>query len=412
MLVGIDFMPTARCLQMPLTDLALRNAKPKDKPYKLFDGGGLHLLVNPNGSRIWRLAYRFAGKPKQLSFGPYPTVPLVEARQKREESKRQLLAGEDPSAVRKLEKVAASVSSANTFSAVAEEFIERLKGRGIAEVTLAKKRWLLTDLAGPSLGHRPIAEISPFEILSVLQQVERSGRRETARRLRSSIGAVFRFAIATLRAETDPTFPLRDALERPKVRHLSALTDPKALGGLIRAVDEYTGWPTVRSALLFTALTFARPGEVRGARWGEIDVERATWSIPAERMKMRRPHVVPLSRQALAVLADIRPLSGASELIFPSIRSNKKLLSENAMNSALRRMGFTQEEMTSHGFRAAASSILNEKGHSPDVIEAALGHLDSNEVRRAYNRATYWPERVVLMQVWADLLDEFRAMKG
>ncbi|WP_155982194.1 DUF4102 domain-containing protein [Xanthobacter sp. 126] len=178
---------------MPLTDLALRNAKPKDKPYKLFDGGGLHLLVNPNGSRIWRLAYRFAGKPKQLSFGPYPTVPLVEARQKREESKRQLLAGEDPSAVRKLEKVAASVSSANTFSAVAEEFIERLKGRGIAEVTLAKKRWLLTDLAGPSLGHRPIAEISPFEILSVLQQVERSGRRETARRLRSSIGAVFRF---------------------------------------------------------------------------------------------------------------------------------------------------------------------------------------------------------------------------
>ncbi len=332
---------------MPLTDLALRNAKPKDKPYKLFDGGGLHLLVNPNGSRIWRLAYRFAGKPKQLSFGPYPTVPLVEARQKREEAKRQLLAGEDPSAVRKLEKVAASVSSANTFSAVAEEFIERLKGRGIAEVTLAKKRWLLTDLAGPSLGHRPIAEISAFEILSVLQQVERSGRRETARRLRSSIGAVFRFAIATLRAVTDPTFALRDALERPKVRHLSALTDPKALGGLIRAVDEYTGWPTVRSALLFTALTFARPGEVRGARWGEVDVERAIWSIPAERMKMRRPHVVPLSRQALAVLADIRPLTGASELIFPSIRSNKKLLSENAMNSALRRMGFTQEEMTS-----------------------------------------------------------------
>ena len=397
---------------MPLTDLALRNAKPKDKPYKLFDGGGLHLLVNPNGSRIWRLAYRFAGKPKQLSFGPYPTVPLVEARQKREEAKRQLLAGEDPSAVRKLEKVAASVSSANTFSAVAEEFIERLKGRGIAEVTLAKKRWLLTDLAGPSLGHRPIAEISAFEILSVLQQVERSGRRETARRLRSSIGAVFRFAIATLRAETDPTFALRDALERPKVRHLSALTDPKALGGLIRAVGEYTGWPTVRSALLFTALTFARPGEVRGARWGEVDVERATWSIPAERMKMRRPHVVPLSRQALAVLADIRPLTGASELIFPSIRSNKKLLSENAMNSALRRMGFTQDEMTSHGFRAAASSILNEHGHSPDVIEAALGHLDSNEVRRAYNRATYWPERVVLMQVWADLLDEFRGMNG
>ncbi|QRG08724.1 tyrosine-type recombinase/integrase [Xanthobacter dioxanivorans] len=397
---------------MPLTDLALRNAKPKDKPYKLFDGGGLHLLVNPNGSRIWRLAYRFAGKPKQLSFGPYPTVSLAEARQKREEAKKQLLGGEDPSAVRKLEKVAASVSSANTFAAVAEEFIERLRGRGIAEITLAKKRWLLADLAGPSLGHRPISEISAFEVLSVLQQIERSGRRETARRLRSSIGAVFRFAIATLRAENDPTFALRDALERPQVRHISALTDPKALGGLLRAVDEYTGWPTVRSALLFTALTFARPGEVRGARWSEIDFEKAVWSIPAERMKMRRAHMVPLSRQAVAVLNEIRPLTGSSELVFPSIRSNKKLLSENAMNSALRRMGFTQDEMTSHGFRAAASSILNEKGHSPDVIEAALGHLDSNEVRRAYNRATYWPERVVLLQVWADLLDEFRAMKG
>ena len=222
---------------------------------------------------------------------------------------------------------------------------------------------------------------------------------------------MFRFAIATLRAENDPTFALKDALERPRVTHRAALTDPKKLGGLMRAIDEYDGWPTLRSALLFTALTFARPGEVRGARWAEIDFDSATWGIPAERMKMRRPHVVPLSRQAMAVLADIRPLTGASELIFPSIRSNKKLLSENAMNSALRRMGFTQEEMTSHGFRAAASSILNEKGHSPDVIEAALGHLDQNEVRRAYNRATYWPERVVLMQVWADLLDEFRARK-
>lgn len=397
---------------MPLTDLALRNAKPKEKPYKLFDGGGLHLLVNPNGSRIWRLAYRFAGKPKQLSFGPYPTISLADARQKRDDAKRQLLDGEDPSAARKLARVAASVSSANTFSAVAEEFIERLKGRGIAEVTLAKKRWLLIDLAGPSLGHRAIAEISAFEILSVLQQVERSGRRETARRLRSSIGAVFRYAIATLRADNDPTFALRDALERPRVRHLSALTDPKALGGLLRAIDEYTGWPTVRSALLFTALTFARPGEVRGARWSEFDFDKVVWSIPAERMKMRRPHMVPLSRQALAVLADIRRFTGAAELVFPSIRSNKKLLSENAMNSALRRMGFTQDEMTSHGFRAAASSILNEKGHSPDVIEAALGHLEQNEVRRAYNRATYWPERVALMQVWADLLDDFRAIRG
>lgn len=396
---------------MALTDLALRNAKPRDNPYKLFDGGGLHLLVNPNGSRIWRLAYRFAGKPKQLSFGPYPTVTLVAARQKRDEAKRLLLEGQDPSTARKLERVNAAIAAGNTFALLAAEYVERLERRGAAAATIAKNRWLLETLAGPALGPRPIGEITPVEVLATLQQVERSGRRESARRLRAAIGSVFRFAIATLRAENDPTFALKDALERPKVTHRAALTDPEKLGGLMRAIDEYDGWPTLRSALLFTALTFARPGEVRGARWGEVDVERATWSIPAERMKMRRPHVVPLSRQTLAVLADIRPLTGASELIFPSIRSNKKLLSENAMNSALRRMGFTQEEMTSHGFRAAASSILNEKGHSPDVIEAALGHLDSNEVRRAYNRATYWPERVVLMQVWADLLDEFRARK-
>ncbi|MFG1413799.1 integrase arm-type DNA-binding domain-containing protein [Xanthobacter sp. VTT E-85241] len=396
---------------MSLTDLALRNAKPKDKPYKLFDGGGLHVLVSPNGSRIWRLAYRFAGKPKQLSFGPYPTTSLADARLKRDEAKKQLLNGEDPSTVRKLDKVAASVAAENTFGAIAAEYLARLEAREAAAATMSKNRWMLETLAGPALANRPIAQITPVEILAVLQQVERSGRRETARRMRAAIGSVFRFAIATLRAETDPTFPLRDALERPKVTHRAALTDPQALGGLMRAIDEYDGWPTLRSALLFTALTFCRPGEVRGARWAEFDFETSVWSIPAERMKMRRPHKVPLSKQALQVLAEIRPLTGEAELVFPSIRSNKKLLSENALNSALRRMGFTQDEMTAHGFRATASSILNERGFSPDVIEAALAHIDQNEIRRAYNRATYWPERVVLMQAWADMLDEFRALK-
>ncbi|HQS07631.1 MAG: integrase [Rhizobiales bacterium 24-66-13] len=396
---------------MSLTDLALRNAKPKDKPYKLFDGGGLHVLVSPNGSRIWRLAYRFAGKPKQLSFGPYPTTSLADARQKRDEAKKQLLNGEDPSTVRKLDKVAASVAAENTFGAIAAEYLARLEAREAAAATMSKNRWMLETLAGPALANRPIAQITPVEILAVLQQVERSGRRETARRMRAAIGSVFRFAIATLRAETDPTFPLRDALERPKVTHRAALTDPQALGGLMRAIDEYDGWPTLRSALLFTALTFCRPGEIRGARWAEFDFETSVWSIPAERMKMRRPHKVPLSKQALRVLAEIRPLTGEGELVFPSIRSNKKLLSENALNSALRRMGFTQNEMTAHGFRATASSILNERGFSPDVIEAALAHIDQNEIRRAYNRATYWPERVVLMQAWADMLDEFRALK-
>lgn len=396
---------------MALTDMALRNAKPQDKPYKLFDGGGLHLLVNPSGSRIWRLAYRFLGKPKQISFGPYPTVSLADARQKRDEAKKLLLDGQDPSTARKLEKVNATISTGNTFALLAAEYIARLETRESATATIKKNKWLLETLAGPALGSRPITEIKPVEVLDILRQVERSGRRESARRLRSAIGSVFRYAIATLRAETDPTSPLKDALERPKVVHRAALTDPVALGGLLRAIDEYDGWPTLRAALLFTALTFARPGEVRGARWSEFDFAKAVWNIPAIRMKMRRAHMVPLSRQALGVLDDIRSFSGASELVFPSIRSNKKLISENGMNSALRRMGFTQDEMTAHGFRASASSILNERGHSPDVIEAALGHLDQNEVRRAYNRATYWPERVALMQTWADMLDEFRRLK-
>lgn len=396
---------------MALTDMALRNAKPQDKPYKLFDGGGLHLLVNPSGSRIWRLAYRFLGKPKQISFGPYPTVSLADARQKRDEAKKLLLDGQDPSTARKLEKVNATISTGNTFALLSAEYIARLETRESANATIKKNKWLLETLAGPSLGSRPIAEIKPVEVLDILRQVERSGRRESARRLRSAIGSVFRYAIATLRAETDPTSPLKDALERPKIVHRAALTDPVALGGLLRAIDEYDGWPTLRAALLFTALTFARPGEVRGARWSEFDFAKAVWNIPAIRMKMRRAHMVPLSRQALGVLDDIRAFSGASELVFPSIRSNKKLISENGMNSALRRMGFTQDEMTAHGFRASASSILNERGHSPDVIEAALGHLDQNEVRRAYNRATYWPERVALMQTWADMLDEFRRLR-
>lgn len=256
---------------MALTDLALRNAKPKEKAYKLFDGGGLHLLVNPNGSRIWRLAYRFAGKPKQLSFGPYPTVSLADARQKREDAKKLLLDGQDPSTARKLDKVHAEIAKGNTFGLLAGEYIARLEMRESAAATIAKNRWLLEGLAGPALGGRPISEITPVEVLALLQQVERSGRRETARRLRASIGSVFRFAIATLRAHVDPTAPLKDALERPKVKHRAALTDPKALGGLMRAIDEYDGWPTLRSALLLTALTFARPGEVRGARWSEID---------------------------------------------------------------------------------------------------------------------------------------------
>lgn len=396
---------------MPLTDIALRNAKPKDQPYKLFDGGGLFLYVTPSGSRLWRLAYRFAGKAKQLSFGPYPTISLADARQKRDEAKRALADGEDPSVLRQKAKIEAAATAENTFGLIAGEYLDRLQAKGCAPATLTKNRWFLEKLAGPALGHRPISHITPVEVLSVLQSVERSGRLETARSLRSTIGSVFRLAISTLRAEADPTASLRGALRPPKVVHRAALIDPKDVGALLCSIDTYTGWPSLRAALLFTALTFCRPGEVRGARWKEIDFEKAVWTIPEHRMKMRRPHLVPLSRQAIQVLRDIYPITGTSELVFPSVRSNKKTLSENAFNSALRRMGFTQDEMTAHGFRATASSILNERGFPPDVIEAALAHVEPNAVRRAYNRATYWPERVTLMQAWADMLDDFRALK-
>ena len=394
---------------MPLTHFDIRNTKPADKPFKLSDGGGLFLLVQPNGSMLWRLKYRFVGKERALSFGAYPTVSLADARTKRDEAKKLLDNGKDPSSEKRIERLARESAARNTFGLIAEEYIENLKANGMAEITVEKNRWLLQDLAKP-LANRPIAEITPAELLDLLKRVEKSGRRETARRLRGVMGSVFRLAVVTLRATTDPTFALKGALLRPNVKPRSAITDEKKLGGLLRAIDEFDGWPTLRAALKFCALTFARPGEVRGATRSEINFDKAVWRIAAERTKMRRPHDVPLSRQAVEVLREIWPASEFGDLIFPSLISYKKALSENAFNSALRRMGFTQEEMSAHGFRSSASTILNENGFNPDVIEAALGHQAENAVRRAYNRAIYWPERVALMQKWADMLDAFRAL--
>jgi integrase len=392
---------------MALTDLAVRNAKPRTKPYKISDGGGLFLLLQPNGSKLWRLKYRSQGKEKLLACGSYPMTSLAEAREKREAARKLLSNGEDPSQKRKEAKLQAALATQNTFGLIAAEHIERLKATDKAHRTIEKNRWLLTDLAS-RLTDRPVAEITSAEILDVLLRIEKSGRRESARRLRAAISSVFRLAIVTLRAESDPTFPLRGALLAPKVVHRAAIVDEVSLGGLLRAIDEYDGWPTITAALKFAALTFARPGEIRGARRGEFDLGKAVWQIPAERTKMRRPHGVPLSRQAVAVVEGIWTLSDHGDLVFPSIRSNRRPLSENAFNAALRRMGYTKDEMTAHGFRSTASTILNEHGFNPDVIEAALGHQDTNAIRRAYNRATYWPERVKMLQAWADMLDDFR----
>jgi integrase len=392
---------------MPLTQFAIIKATTKLRPFKLSDGGGLYLLVQPNGNKLWRFRYRFAGRENTIAIGPFPSITLAQARAKREEARMLLIDGIDPATKKKLDRIAAATASRNTFGAVAADYIEHLRANGASESTITKNRWLLEDLAA-SLSRRPVAEIAPIEVLTVLKQIEKSGRRETARRLRGIMGSVFRHAIVTLRATSDPTVALRGALLQPIVRHRAAITEEAQLGALMASVDEYDGWPTLRAALQLLALTMTRPGDVRHMRRSEINFDKAIWRIPAERMKMRRPHDVPLSRQALAILHGVWPLSDNADLVLPSIRSLQKPLSENAMNSALRRMGFSKDEMTAHGFRSAASTVLNERGFDPNVIEAALAHQDENCVRRAYNRATYWPERIKLLQQWADLLDEFR----
>lgn len=395
-------------LPMSLSDLACKNAKSKGKPYRLADGDGLYLLVQKNGSKLWQLRYRYLEKENILSFGKYPLVSLLDARGKRDDAKRSLIAGINPSTKRKEEKIAAITEARTTFGLIAEEYVTRMEERDAAAATTTKTKWLLKDLASP-LAKRPIKEITAAEILQLLQKIERSGRRETARRLRGVIGSVFRLAIVTLRAETDPTLPLRGALQPPKANGRAAITDEKKFGQLLVAIDEYDGWPTLKAALQFLALTCVRPGEVRGATRAEFDQEKAVWHIPAERMKMRAPHDVPLSKQSLRILGEVWPLSERGGLVFPSIRSTKRPLSENAMNAALRRMGYRKDEVTAHGFRVTASTILNARKYDPDVIEAVLAHQDKNAIRRTYNRATYWEQRVTLMHEWGDLLDALKA---
>lgn len=395
---------------MSLSDLACKNAKPKGKPYRLADGDGLYLLVQKSGSKLWQLRYRYLEKENILSFGKYPLVSLLDAREKRDDAKRLLIAGINPSAKRKEEKIAALTEARTTFGLIAEEYVRRMEERKAAASTITKTKWLLEDLAS-SLAKRPIKEITPAEILQILQKIEKSGRRETARRLRGVIGSVFRLAIVTLRAEIDPTLALQGALQPPKANGRAAITDEKKFGQLLVAIDEYDGWPTLKAALQFLALTCVRPGEVRGATRDEFDRKKAVWHIPAERMKMRAPHDVPLSKQALLTLEEVWPLSEHGGLVFPSIRSTRRPLSENAMNAALRRMGYSKDEVTAHGFRVTASTILNARDYDPDVIEAVLAHQDKNTIRRTYNRATYWEQRVTLMQEWGDLLNALKASR-
>ncbi len=387
---------------MPLSDVTCRNARPGPKLRKLSDGGGLQLWVRPTGGRLWRLAYRFGGKQKLLALGSYPIVSLADARQARDDVKRLLAAGLDPG------KERGKAGGGNSFRAIAEEYLSKLKQEERTDSTIGKIGWLLS-FAYPTIGDRPIRSIDAPAVLRVLREVEARGRYESARRLRSVIGRVFRHAIATARAETDPTVALRDALIRPKVTSRPAITEPKAVGALLRAIDGFTGQPETGAALKLMALLFPRPGELRAAEWAEFDFEKAVWTIPAGRMKMRRIHRVPLSNQAITILEQLREISGSGTLVFPSIRTTERPISDGTLNAALRRLGYAKDEMTAHGFRATASSLLNESGKwHPDAIERQLAHIESNDVRRAYARAEYWDERVEMMQWWADYLDDLR----
>jgi integrase len=393
---------------MSLSAIAVTRAKPQAKPYKLRDERGMYLLVNPKGGRYWRLNYRFEGRHRTLALGVYPDVGLADAREKRDEARRILAKGMDPGIRRKQEAAQAKLDSGSSFQCVAEEWLAKRKREGLEEITLSKAKWLL-GFAYPALGEKKIGDITTLQLLEVLRAVEGRGRHESARRLRSVCGRVFRFAIATGRAEHDLTANLRDALTTPKVTHLAAITNSQEVGPLMRAIEGFRGHDVTRHALRLAPHVFVRPGELRHAEWSEVDFDKAVWSIPAHKMKMRRPHRVPLSRQSLAILREVQPITGKWQYVFPGFQSLKRPMSENALNGALRRLGYSGDEMTSHGFRAMASTLLNEMGRwHPDAIERQLAHAETDAVRRAYVRGEYWEERLSMMQEWSDHLERLR----
>ena len=388
---------------MPLTDTTAKSAKPTAKPYKLSDERGMFLLVNPNGSKWWRLKYRIDGKEKLLSLGVYPDVGLKDARARRDEARKQISGGIDPSITRQVHKAAKTERAANSFESIAREWHAKFS-TGWSEGYSSKRIRRLESDVFPWIGARPIAEIKASELLSLLRRIEGRGAIELAHRARETCGRIFRYAIATSRAERDIAADLRGSLQPQVVTHHASITEPKDIGVLMRDLAAYKGSPVTKAALQLAPLVFLRPGELRHAEWAEIDVDKGEWRIAADKMKSRVPHIVPLSKQAVSALRELRPITGEGRYAFPSVRTPDRPMSENTVNAALRRLGYTSEEMTGHGFRSMASTLLNENGWNRDAIERQLAHGERDAVRAAYNYAEFLPERRKMMQWWADYL--------
>ncbi len=392
---------------MPLTDSSIKSAKPKEKPYRLFDGGGLYLEIAASGGKWWRLKYRFGGKEKRISLGVYPDVGLKEARDRRDANRKLLANGVDPSAARKAQGAASTEAEANSFEVVAREWYAKFSPKwvkGHADRTL---RGLEKDLF-PWVRKRPIRQLGAPELLAALRRIEDRGAVETAHRVLQTSGQIFRYAIATGRADRDVSADLRGALTPVQETHHASITEPKAIGELLRAIDGYQGSSVTKCALQLAPLVFVRPGELRGAEWSEIDLDAAEWRVAAPRMKMRVQHIVPLSTQAVEILRELKHVTGQRKYVFPSVRTVTRPMSENTVNAALRRLGYANDQMTGHGFRSMASTLLNEQGWNRDAIERQLAHAERDAVRAAYNYAEHLAERRKMMQSWADYLDSLK----
>lgn len=390
---------------MPLTVKAVEAAKPKDAVYRIGDGDGLYLEIPPKGAKRWRYRFRFAGKENMLSLGTYPDVTLKDARDKRDEMRFLLTKGTNPAEARKEDRAAAA--GLDSFEAIAREWHGKFKDTWTPEHAVNKLSCLEQN-AFPWIGKYQIQTVTAPDILALLRRIEERGALETAHRLRGIMGQIFRYAIATGRAIHDPAADLRGALPPRKKQHYPTLTKPREIAALLDAIGGYRGGHATRCALRLAPLTFVRPGELRGAEWSEIDLAAAEWRIPAEKMKLRRTHVVPLSTQALAILKDLHPVTGSGRFVFPGVRSSARPMSENTVNAALRSLGITKDQFTGHGFRAMASTLLNEQGWNRDAIERQLAHVEGNAVRAAYNHADYLEERKRMMQAWADYLDKLK----